>query len=57
MCSFITGINKTDLRLADLFCNYYHIQYVHNHSAELVVIFLVVIFQFATFLTHPKFYR
>jgi hypothetical protein len=36
-------------RWLDLFCNYYHIQCVCNHSTALVVIFLVVIFHFATF--------
>jgi hypothetical protein len=32
-------LKKTDLRWADLFYNYYHIQCAHSHSAELVVIF------------------
>jgi hypothetical protein len=41
----------------DLFCNYYHIQCVSNHSTALVDIFFIVIFHFATFLARPKFYR
>jgi hypothetical protein len=35
----LCAVKKTDLRWADLFCNYYHIQCAHNHSAELVVVF------------------
>jgi hypothetical protein len=50
MCSFITGINKRDLRWADLFYNYYHIQCAHNHdSAEIVVIFLMQSFNLPHF--------
>jgi hypothetical protein len=37
----------------DLFCNYYHIQYVYSTCGHV----LVVIFHFATFLAYSKFYR
>jgi hypothetical protein len=50
------SVEKTDLRWADLFCRYKCIIIIlcaHYHCSD----FLVVIFQLATFLTHPKYYR
>jgi hypothetical protein len=56
LCYEMNSVRVNLLISKDLFCNYYHIQCVCNHSTELVVIFVVVIFHFAKFLAHPKFY-